>query len=162
MKNTKKPLWAPWRLEYILEEKDNKCFLCNKEEHSDSESDFLVVYRGKYSFVILNAYPYSSGHLMVAPYLHIGDISELDKKILHEIMDLCVESKNVLTKLMSPDAFNIGFNLGSAAGAGLEEHLHLHIVPRWSGDTNFMPVISDTRIIPQSLQETAEEIKKLF
>jgi len=155
-------LWAPWRIEYILSEKKEECFLCNKERNNNKKDEFMVIFRAKYSFAILNAYPYISGHMMVCPYEHIGDISSLDKKVLNEMMDLCIKSKEALVCTMNPDGFNIGFNLGVAAGAGLEEHVHMHIVPRWIGDANFMSVLGDTRVIPQSLQETADLLRKHY
>jgi ATP adenylyltransferase len=155
-----KPLWAPWRIEFIRAPKDERCFLCGLEtEQTDSVEERLIVYRSKTAFVILNRFPYNSGHLLVAPYRHCGDIAELTTAEQHEIMDLCVYGKTVLQRLLYPHGFNIGFNLGAAAGAGLEDHLHLHIVPRWNGDTNFMPVISDTRCVPEALNATAELIR---
>ncbi|MCF7790934.1 MAG: HIT domain-containing protein [Victivallales bacterium] len=157
-----KPLWAPWRIEYILSPKNGECFLCNREKDNDKPDDFMVIARGKKVFVILNAYPYNSGHLMITPYEHIGDISSLSKETLHEMMEVCTAAKNTLNNTMNPDGFNIGFNLGTAAGAGLKEHIHMHIVPRWIGDTNFMPVIDNTRVIPQALRDTADILRKKF
>ena len=155
-----RPLWAPWRIEFITGEKEKRCFLCGKETVNPAwPEENLVIFRGKTSFVILNRYPYNSGHLMIAPYSHTGDISALTTEERYEIIDLCVNAKEVLHKTIFPDAFNVGFNLGTAAGAGIADHLHMHIVPRWSGDTNFMPVISDTRCVPQALEATAELIK---
>ncbi|MFA7232014.1 MAG: HIT domain-containing protein [Victivallaceae bacterium] len=154
-----RPLWAPWRIDFIRGTKEERCFLCVKSSHDqDSPEEPLMIYRGTTAFVILNRYPYNSGHLMVAPYRHTGDISELTSEERLEIMNLCVSAKEVLQKVMHPDAFNIGFNLGTAAGAGLADHLHMHIVPRWNGDTNFMPVISDTRCVPEALEATARLI----
>ena len=156
-----RPLWAPWRIEFIRGEKDKRCFLCGKQSvNPEWPEESLVVFRGRTAFVILNRYPYNSGHLMIAPYSHTGDISELTVEERHEIMDLCVKAKEVLQKVMRPDAFNVGFNLGVAAGAGIADHLHMHIVPRWIGDTNFMPVISDTRCVPEALDETARIIRE--
>lgn len=157
--NSEKPLWAPWRIEYILSPKSGECFLCNRETDKNSEDEFMVLYRGEKAFIILNAYPYNPGHLLISPYKHIGDISEVSKKTLYEISDLSVRAKDVLSEIMTPNGFNIGYNLGVSAGAGLEEHLHLHIVPRWNGDNNFMPVIGKTRIMPQALKETAAIIR---
>lgn len=158
-----RPLWAPWRIDFICGTKEKRCFLCVKTSHDQaSPEEPLMVYRGTTAFVILNRYPYNSGHLMVAPYRHTGDISELTSEERQEIMNLCVSAKEVLQKVMHPDAFNIGFNLGTAAGAGLAEHLHLHIVPRWNGDTNFMPVISDTRCVPEALEATATLIRQAW
>jgi ATP adenylyltransferase len=155
-----RPLWAPWRIEFIRGEKENRCFLCGKETVNPAwPEENLVIFRGSASFVILNRYPYNSGHLMIAPYSHTGDISALTAEERHEIMDLCVKAKEVLQKTIFPDAFNAGFNLGTAAGAGIVGHLHMHIVPRWAGDTNFMPVISDTRCVPEALETTATLIR---
>ncbi len=160
--NSEKPLWAPWRIEYILSPKSVECFLCNRENKNGSEDEFMVLHRGERAFVILNAYPYNPGHLLISPYKHIGDISDISKKTLYEISDLTVKTKNILSEIMDPSGFNIGYNLGVSAGAGLEEHLHLHIVPRWNGDNNFMPVIGKTRIMPQALKETASIIRGKF
>ncbi len=157
-----RPLWAPWRIEYILSDKTGECFLCDRKQPSERKDEFMVVFRAEHSFVMLNAYPYISGHMMVCPYKHVGDISAIDKKVLSEMMKLCVKSKEVLAAVMKPDGFNIGFNLGVSAGAGLEEHLHMHIVPRWIGDSNFMAVLGDTRVVPQALKETAGILKKHF
>jgi ATP adenylyltransferase len=153
--NKKRPLWAPWRIKFITSEKTGKCFLCEKKKWFDSEEEDLVIARGKHVFAILNRYPYNSGHVMIAPYAHVNDLPLLDKKTLHELMDMTVKVEKTILRSMHPQGFNVGFNLGSAAGAGLENHIHLHIVPRWVGDTNFMPVLSDTRVVPQALSETA-------
>jgi len=155
-----RPLWAPWRIDYILSDKVESCFLCNRKEKNDSEDDELVISRGEQVFVMLNRYPYNSGHLMVTPYRHIGDISELTRSERYELIDLTVSAEQVLQQLMCPDGFNIGFNLGTAGGAGIKEHIHQHIVPRWVGDTNFMPVLSDTRVVPQALKVTADLLRE--
>jgi ATP adenylyltransferase len=161
--SSNRPLWAPWRIEFIRDEKENECFLCDNEQvDPDSREEALIVYRGKTCFVIVNRFPYNSGHMMVAPYRHIGDIEKLTIEERHELMDLSVDCKKVLKAAMCPDAFNVGFNLGHAAGAGLAEHLHMHIVPRWNGDTNFMPVLADTRCVPEALEETADILRKTW
>lgn len=158
-----KNLWAPWRIEYILSPKDGQCFLCERKLADPAmDNDQYVVFRGRKAFVMLNAYPYNSGHLLIAPYEHIGDISQLPKETLYEISDLMVKAKDVLTAVMKPSGFNAGYNFGAAAGAGCEAHLHLHIVPRWIGDVNFMPVISDIKVMPQSLKDTSEILSKAF
>ncbi|HBM15475.1 MAG TPA: HIT family hydrolase [Lentisphaeria bacterium] len=158
-----KNLWAPWRIEYILSAKDQGCFLCDRKQYNSTKPDEeYIIYRGKNSFVMINAYPYNSGHLLIAPYLHTGDIETLNKEILYEISDLMVLSKQVLAKVMKPAGYNVGYNFGSAAGAGCEEHLHLHIVPRWIGDVNFMPVIGDIKVMPQSLRDTAKILRSEF
>ncbi len=156
----RRPVWAPWRIEYIRGHKGKGCFLCGKDGGQAAPDGKLVVFRGAKAFVMLNRYPYNSGHLMICPYRHAGDISALSKDELHEIMDLTVVAKNVLQSIMSPDGFNAGFNLGTAAGAGVEDHIHFHLVPRWAGDTNFMPVLADVRVVPEALVETAEIIRK--
>ena len=156
-----KLLWAPWRIEYIKHEKPDGCIFCKAiSENKDSEN--LILWRGKLAFVIMNKFPYNNGHLMVAPYRHIGRFEELTVEELTEIGVLIQKSIKVLRKVMSPDGFNIGINMGKVAGAGVEDHIHVHIVPRWNGDTNFMPVITDTRVIPQSLQDTYKELKNFI
>jgi ATP adenylyltransferase len=153
--NQKRPLWAPWRIKFITAKKTDKCFLCGKWKCFDSEDEDLVIARGKHVFAILNRYPYNSGHIMIAPYAHVNDLPLLEKKAVHELMDMAVKAEKIMLRSMRPQGFNVGLNLGAAAGAGLEDHIHLHIVPRWTGDTNFMPVLSDTRVVPQALVETA-------
>lgn len=159
----KEIIWAPWRMGYINTIKKKSCFLCYSFRSKKDEENF-VVYRGNHSFVIMNIYPYNNGHLMVSPVRHIKSITSLKKEEEVEIMELIKKSVKVLKKVINPDGFNIGLNLGRTAGAGLENHIHFHIVPRWNGDTNFMPVISNTKVIPQSLQELyyilAKEFKK--
>jgi len=158
-----RPLWAPWRINFIRSEKDTGCFLCdNNSDNSKSDEEELIVFRGETCFIILNRYPYNSGHLLIAPYRHIGDIVELDPAELHEIMDLTVLAKKVLVQTMQPDAFNAGLNLGIAAGAGIADHVHMHIVPRWNGDTNFMSIIDDVRVVPEALTVTAELLRPAF
>ena len=149
-----RPVWAPWRIEYIRMPKDGECFLCAAAERGAPDEDSLLVAKGRHCLVILNRFPYNPGHLMVAPIRHVGDISDTTAEERAETMELIVRSKEVLSKTLSPDGFNIGFNLGAVAGAGLETHLHAHIVPRWSGDTNFMPVIGGARVVPEALVET--------
>jgi len=160
--NKNRPLWAPWRIEYILSDKNGKCFLCDREKESSTEDDYMVVHRGVKAFIMLNAFPYTSGHVLIAPYRHTSDMSSLEDDLLLEISKLMVLSKEVLTDVMKPDGFNIGYNLGSSAGAGLEDHLHLHIVPRWNGDTNFMSVLANSRVIPQALLDTSKILRDAF
>lgn len=150
-----KQLWAPWRLSYIVtakDEKDEGCFLCRYRD-SESDADNFVVARGEKTVVVLNRYPYNNGHLLVAPAAHKGGMDELDDAELLEGMQQVQRLTKALSELISPDGFNVGLNLGRAAGAGLPGHLHWHIVPRWNGDTNFMSVIDDVSVIPQSLRE---------
>lgn len=154
-----RPLWAPWRIEFIRSKKESSCFLCGKEKAGKSQEEPLIIARLEYNFVIMNRYPYNSGHILIAPYRHIGDIAALSKEELYEMSDICVKGKELLQKIMFPDGFNIGFNLGIAAGAGVADHIHMHIVPRWVGDTNFMPVIGDTRVVPEAIEKTAELLR---
>jgi len=154
-------LWAPWRIKYIRMNKKSKgCFLCEYiKENRDREN--LILYRGKKAFIIMNKYPYNNGHLMVAPYRHVKSIEDLFEEEISEIFKLLILCKKALDEEMNPNGFNIGLNIGRAAGAG-EEHLHFHIVPRWVGDTNFMPVISDTKVISQSLLELYDKLKPII
>lgn len=151
-------IFAPWRIEYIRAPKAQGCFLCNlPKENRDEEN--LILYRGESCFVIMNNYPYNPGHLMIAPYRHVGELEGLSKEELLEMMLITQKMLSLLKKTMRPDGFNLGFNLGRVAGAGLEDHIHLHIVPRWSGDTNFMPVIADTKVVPQAVKDTYRALK---
>jgi ATP adenylyltransferase len=153
-----KQLWAPWRLEYIqrADEQDG-CFLCAAAEGGDDE-ELLVVHRGERTFVILNRFPYAAGHVMVAPVRHGVEFDELDDAEALEIHRLAGESLAALGAAMSPHGFNIGWNIGRPAGAGVTDHVHLHVVPRWSGDTNFMPVLADAKVIPEYLQDTRRKL----
>lgn len=155
---TGRPIWAPWRIEYIISPKDGSCFLCGREKAGEKD-EYMVIFRSKSAFVILNMYPYNSGHLMIAPYRHINTYSKLSSDERNEISELLVCAEKTIRKVMKPDGFNIGFNIGKAAGAGVEEHIHMHIVPRWLGDNNFMPVLANTRVVPQSLKDTAELLR---
>jgi ATP adenylyltransferase len=147
-----KPLWAPWRLEYVATADElDRCPFCDPEEE-------LVVARGDQAFVVLNKFPYSSGHLLVAPYRHIGEFSELTDVEALEIHHLAADGIRRLRELYSPHGFNLGWNLGRVAGAGITDHVHLHVVPRWNGDTSFMPVLGDVKVIPEHLLETARRL----
>ncbi len=157
----KQPLWAPWRIEYIVGEKEKGCIFCNRIKQKEDEKN-LILYRAEFSFIIMNRYPYNSGHLMIVPYEHKGDYEDLNDNEILEMGKLIKLSIKVLREVMNPEAFNIGLNLGKPAGAGVEEHLHYHVVPRWNGDTNFMPVISNTRVIPEALSSTYKKLKKAF
>lgn len=152
-----KNLWAPWRMEYILSDNEGKCFLCDAAKSKNDRESLVVARRGKV-FAVLNRYPYSNGHLMIAPYTHVGEIEELDTEELCGMMNLLVELKCLLDKMMGPQGYNVGFNLGRPAGAGVVDHVHMHIVPRWEGDTNFMPVLGETKVIPQHLDEMWEKL----
>lgn len=157
-------LWAPWRMEYIQAAADGEepgCFLCENPRLEDSEEN-LILHRGRHCFVIMNLYPYNNGHLMVAPYRHLAEFLDLTKEEMAEAADLtrlCIEALN---QTMHPHGLNIGLNLGRVAGAGVDEHLHLHIVPRWDGDTNFMPVIAEAKVVSESLHESWRRLREAF
>ena len=158
---TNRPLWAPWRITFIRSPRENGCFLCGNEiPDAASSEEELIVGRGRTAFAMLNRYPYNSGHLLIAPYRHIDRLAGLTAEERAELMELAARAETVLTGVLKPDAFNVGFNLGRAAGAGIADHLHLHVVPRWVGDTNFMPVIADTRCVPEALTDTAQLIRQ--
>ena len=153
-------IWAPWRLQYI-ENADavEGCIFCVfPAEQRDAERFILL--RGERAFVILNAYPYSNGHLMVTPYQHTANLDELDDATMLELMTLTRRAVNLLKAAFRPDGFNIGVNMGRVAGAGIADHVHIHVVPRWNGDTNFMGVVGDTRVIPASLEEVYSRLKE--
>ena len=156
-------LWAPWRMEYIRAPKNDisETFSSKLEKGSDKEN--LILYRGKHSFICMNLYPYNNGHLMVIPYEVVAKPEDLDREVMNEIMFLSSESMKILRKSMNAEGFNFGANIGhSSAGAGIEDHLHYHIVPRWSGDTNFMPVVGNTKVNVQGLQDTYDELVLYF
>lgn len=154
-------LWAPWRMEYILSEKGEGCFLCLKPRQGSDHENFIL-HRGRLNFVLLNTYPYNPGHLMVAPYRHAANLEDLTEEERHDHIDVVNLSLQVLGEALSPGGFNIGINSGRVAGAGLEDHVHTHIVPRWPGDTNYMPVIASTRVVPEGLSQTYEKLRERF
>jgi ATP adenylyltransferase len=147
-------LWAPWRLQYIeAADKAQGCIFCDfPAQGAEQDTKNLIVHRGPYAYIILNAFPYSNGHLMVVPYQHTATFDTLSDAEMLEAMHLIRISIRLLTTVIHPDGFNLGVNMGRVAGAGIADHLHWHIVPRWNGDTNFMPVLADVRVIPESLQ----------
>ena len=152
-----KTIWAPWRLEYILSEKGAGCIFCKKPlEKQDREN--LILHRGRSHFIIMNAYPYNNGHLMIVPNRHTSTLSGWSDDERLELMELLDLSIELLKRTMNPDGFNIGINMGKSAGAGIDDHIHLHVVPRWSGDTNFMPVLGETRVIPEHIMETYDKL----
>lgn len=154
-------VWAPWRMAYILSDKSAGCIFCDKRrQQRDTENHIL--WRGDTAFVIMNLYPYNNGHLMVAPHAHVPSLTELDAPQRAEIFELTATCEAVLRQAFTPDGFNIGINLGTAAGAGIAEHLHVHIVPRWTGDTNFMTVVGDIRVIPQHIDQTYQLLASYF
>ena len=155
-----KRLWAAWRMKYIgSANKETGCIFCNALSKKDDDTN-LIVMRGERAFVILNKFPYTSGHLMVAPVAHKATLEELDAAARAEIMELTSFSMTVLRKVYNPQAFNLGANIGEAAGAGVPGHVHMHIVPRWNGDTNFMTSIGDVRVLPETLEETYRRVKE--
>jgi ATP adenylyltransferase len=160
-------LWAPWRLSYIQAARGeadtggSDCIFCAKPALGDDEES-LIPYRGERCYVMLNAFPYTNGHVMVAPYEHTGDLARLGTDTSSELMSLTQRSVRAVERAYGPDGFNVGANLGRVAGAGFPGHLHLHVVPRWAGDTNFMPVVGDTRVMPQSLEETYAALRAAF
>lgn len=150
-------LWAPWRIEYILSDKDQECIFCQKPRE-DHDRENLLLLRAEKNVVMLNKYPYNPGHLMVAPCRHVDNLEALEDRDLLEHMQLIQRCIAMLKREMTPEGFNVGLNLGRVGGAGIEEHIHTHIVPRWNGDTNFMPVIGDTRTIPEALLATYDKL----
>jgi len=157
-----KNLWAPWRIEYIgaLAEKSD-CFICDYAGNAAADGENLVLWRTENCLVVFNRFPYNNGHLMIAPIRHIPDLDQASDEELLEFMKLTRDCKKVLTAAISPHGFNVGINLGRCAGAGLPGHVHIHIVPRWDGDTNFMAVCADTDVISQSLEELYGQLRKL-
>jgi ATP adenylyltransferase len=152
-----KRLWTPWRMGFIQGPKPSECIFCQKAKPGHDRENYVLT-RGQRCFVLLNTYPYTTGHLMVAPYQHTANLVELDRETTAEIMELTKSSVAALQVAYRTDSFNIGMNLGSAAGAGIADHLHLHVVPRWQGDSNFMPVIGDARLIPETLDSTYDRL----
>jgi ATP adenylyltransferase len=150
-------LWAPWRLEYIQQaDAHDGCVFCRAAAAGDAEG--LVVHRGTHAFVLLNKFPYASGHLMVASYRHVGDFGDLTDDEALEIHRLGAAGLGALSAVAAPQGFNLGWNLGRIAGAGVVDHVHLHVVPRWAGDTNFMPVLADVRVLPEALEQTRQKL----
>lgn len=156
-----KTLWAPWRIEYILGPKPDECVFCLPEDKKEDEKR-LILHRAKYCFVVMNKFPYMSGHIMVTPYRHVSCLTELNNLELEEIMKYLKICTEILKKAFNPDGINIGLNIGEAAGAGIEEHLHFHLLPRWVGDHSFMAVSNETTVIPEHLQNTYAKLKPFF
>ena len=154
-------LWAPWRMEYILSEKPKECFLCQYPKDNNDQKG-LILYRGDEIFVIMNYYPYNNGHLLIAPYQHTDQLSDLSNTAKLEMMNLMDASIRILKESMKAEGFNTGLNFGQVAGAGVKDHLHMHIVPRWNGDTNFMPVTGHTKVLAEALTETWEKLYKFY
>jgi len=154
-------LWAPWRMEYILCEKGKGCIFCTKLAEQNDEKN-LILYRGKTAFIIMNFYPYNNGHLMVVPNRHTANLADLSEVERLELMTLMRNGVAALQTTISPHGFNIGMNLGKVAGAGVDDHLHFHIVPRWEGDTNYMPIVGHTKVVSEGLQETWQRLKAVL
>jgi len=154
-------LWAPWRIEYILGEKEKECIFCAGDDRS-RDRERLILYVGKHCIVLMNKFPYNNGHLLVAPKRHIPDLDLMNQEEAKEVFDMLKYSVSVLKKILKPDGFNVGLNLGKVAGAGIEEHLHFHIVPRWNGDTNFITVLGEVRVIPEHIRQTYEKLLPYF
>ena len=154
-------LWAPWRLEYIQGPEAENCIFCLDADRAD-DPERLVVARGDSCYVMMNRYPYSNGHLLVSPYRHLADPAGLEVPEIHELHHLMVLSQAVLHDSCAAQGFNVGWNFGQAAGAGITAHIHMHIVPRWAGDSNFMPILADTRVIPQHIEKTYALLANAF
>lgn len=155
-------LWAPWRCKYVANigaNEEKECVLCSKPKAKDDKSNYIVS-RSRYSFAILNLYPYNNGHMMIVPYRHIDDIAKLTNEETLDMLRHLKATQALLSKVMRPDGYNIGINIGRAAGAGIKDHVHIHIVPRWVGDVNFMPVMSSTRVISESLDVLYGRLKR--
>lgn len=156
-----KTLWAPWRLEYIRGARMKGCLLCKKPKERDDRRNYILL-RSRRTFVMLNAYPYNNGHLLISPYRHVPSLENLDGATLAEMMRITNRSLAAIRKAFSPDGINIGVNIGKMAGAGIAGHVHIHLVPRWSGDTNFMSVFAETRVLPQHLASTYDDLAPYF
>jgi ATP adenylyltransferase len=157
-------LWTPWRRAFVEAGADgggSDCFLCANSAAREDRVH-MILHREPRVFVLLNLYPYNSGHLMVAPYIHHGDLATLDPEVASDMMHLTQRAVDVLERAYHPDAFNVGMNLGKTAGAGVPDHLHVHVVPRWDGDTNFMPIVGETKVLPETLDQTYARLEPYF
>ena len=159
-------LWSPWRYEYIASgsavSESNGCVFCRLRDDPDKDEANFVIHRASHSFIVLNIYPYISGHLLIVPYEHVGELDAAAKETTDELMDLTKRCQTALREAYQPTGFNIGMNLGRSAGAGIVDHIHIHILPRWTGDTNFMSTIGNTRVIPEALSTTYEKLRAKF
>jgi ATP adenylyltransferase len=155
-------LWSPWRYQYVTQAVPTKgCVFCLKTQQAKDEEN-LILYRGLNSYVLLNVYPYTAGHLMIAPYAHIAELSLADDATWMEMMSLTRKAEQALKKTYRPDGINLGMNLGKSAGAGIADHIHMHVLPRWYADSNFITVIGETRVLPEALEDTYRKLKPLF
>ena len=162
MNVTQRNLWAPWRIGYIIGagEKTNGCFLCDGRDRPEQDDQHLVLWRTASSLVILNRYPYNNGHLLIAPNRHIADLEEATEQEMLDLFRLVRETQHLLSLAVNPHGFNVGINFGRCAGAGLPGHMHIHVVPRWNGDTNFMSVCSEAKVISQSLEDLLIQLRQ--
>lgn len=151
-------LFTPWRMEYILSVKQADCVFCNMLEAQDDRA-MLILHRGQRAFLVLNKYPYNNGHLMTVPYRHVATLEDLAREEIAEVMSLTTWGMAALRQTLAPEGFNIGANVGKVAGAGVKNHFHMHLVPRWGGDTNYLAVLGGTRVIPQTLEGTYEQLR---
>ena len=157
-------IWAPWRIEYIKiarEEAEQGCILCSKPADKNDRQN-LILHRGQHSFIIMNAYPYNAGHIMVVPYRHVANLEDLSNVERNELFGLVSRSIAVMKQVFNAEGFNVGINLGRIAGAGIDSHIHVHVVPRWAGDTNFMPVTGDIRVVSEAILETYDKLADRF
>ena len=163
LKETMENLWAPWRMEYITSQHNDKkkCVFCESPKNKDDKENHIV-YRGEHCYVILNRFPYNNGHVMVLPYQHCNDLLNLSDEVYSECQELIKKTIKALRMVFNPQGINVGLNLGSAAGAGIAEHIHYHLLPRWQGDTNFMPVVAGVKVISESLDSTYHKLKEAF
>ena len=160
-------LWSPWRHAYIAASGSDMsppaiCIFCAAQKNPAEDENNFVLHRGAHNFVILNLYPYITGHLMIAPFAHVGELDSAPKEVTDEIMDLAKRCETALREVYHPDGLNLGMNLGRAAGAGIADHIHLHIMPRWAGDTNFMTTVGETRVLPEDLSTTYQKVREKF
>lgn len=154
-------IWSPWRMDYIMSsDRPNTCVFCDAPQTTDEAS--LIVHRASLAYVILNRFPYTSGHLMIVPYSHVATMEELDAETRSQIMELITHSTRVIRRVYLPEGFNVGSNIGSSAGAGIAGHIHFHLVPRWSGDTNFMSTLAMARVLPEDLRDTLTRVKNAW
>ena len=159
-------LWTPWRAKYIasggVDSESGSCVFCDISRDLKNDEKNFVLHRGQHNFIVLNLYPYISGHLLIVPNKHVGELDAASKEITDELMDLTKRSQTALREVYEPAGFNVGMNLGASAGAGILDHLHVHILPRWGGDTNFMSTVAETRVIPEDLKTTYEKLRGRF